>query len=80
MGHTSRSSGLLHKEASQARVSQCGLKTSGGATAGGVRGTIAEVTCGSSRRRTDRCDGLHRTLLPLLSVFIVLGPRGILIF
>jgi hypothetical protein len=51
MGHTSRSSGLLHKEASKARVSQCGLKTSGGEMAGGVRGTIAEVTCGSSRRQ-----------------------------
>jgi hypothetical protein len=39
-GHTSRSSGLLHVEASLARVSQYGLKTSGAATAGDVRGTI----------------------------------------
>jgi hypothetical protein len=31
VGHTSRSSGLLHLEASWARVSQSGLKTSGGA-------------------------------------------------
>jgi hypothetical protein len=30
MGHTSRSSGLLHLEASWARVSQCGLKTGRG--------------------------------------------------
>jgi hypothetical protein len=29
-GHASRSSGLLHPEASQARVSQFGLKTGGG--------------------------------------------------
>jgi hypothetical protein len=29
-GHTSRSSGLLHLEASQARVSYSGLKTGGG--------------------------------------------------
>jgi hypothetical protein len=43
MGHTLRSSGLLHVEASLARVSQSGLKTSGGATMGGARGTIAEV-------------------------------------
>jgi hypothetical protein len=43
VGHTSRSSGLLHMEESLARVSQSGLKTGGGATAGDARGTIAEV-------------------------------------
>jgi hypothetical protein len=32
MGHASRSSGLLHLEASQARVSQSSLKTGGGTT------------------------------------------------
>jgi hypothetical protein len=42
-GHVSRSSGLLHVEASLARISQSGLKTGGGMTAGGARGTIAEV-------------------------------------
>jgi hypothetical protein len=31
VGHTSKSSGLLHLEASRARVSQSSLKTSGGA-------------------------------------------------
>jgi hypothetical protein len=31
VGHTSRSSGLLHLEVSQARVSQSGLNTGGGA-------------------------------------------------
>jgi hypothetical protein len=41
--HASRSSDLLHVEASLARVSQFGLKTVGGATAGGARGTIAEI-------------------------------------
>jgi hypothetical protein len=35
---------LLHVEASLARVSQSGLKTDGGATTGGARGTITEVT------------------------------------
>jgi hypothetical protein len=34
---------LLHMEASLARVFQSGLKTGGGATMGGARGTIAEV-------------------------------------
>jgi hypothetical protein len=43
VGHTSRSSGLLHVETSLARVSQSGLKTGGGATMGGAHGTIAEV-------------------------------------
>jgi hypothetical protein len=44
VGHASRSSSLLGVEASLARVSQSGLKTGGGATTGGARGTIAEVT------------------------------------
>jgi hypothetical protein len=39
----SRSSGLLHVEANLARVSQSGLKTGGGATAGSAHGTIPEV-------------------------------------
>jgi hypothetical protein len=43
VGHTSRSSGLLRVEASLARVSQSGLKTDGGATTDGARGTIVEV-------------------------------------
>jgi hypothetical protein len=47
-GHASRSSGLLHVEASLARVSQSGLKTGGGATTGGAHGTIAEVTLEAS--------------------------------
>jgi hypothetical protein len=41
--HVSRSSGLLGVEASLARVSQSGLKTGGGTTTGGARGTIIEV-------------------------------------
>jgi hypothetical protein len=44
----SRSSGLLHVEASLARVSQSGLKTGGGATTGGACGTIAEVVSEAS--------------------------------
>jgi hypothetical protein len=48
VGHASRSSGLLHVEASLVRVSQSGLKTDGGATAGGARGTIAKVASKAS--------------------------------
>jgi hypothetical protein len=43
-GHTSGSSSLLDVEASLARVSQSGLKSGGGMTTGGARGTITEVT------------------------------------
>jgi hypothetical protein len=43
VGHVSRSSGLLHVEASLARISQFVFKTGGGATVGGAYGTIAEV-------------------------------------
>jgi hypothetical protein len=48
VGHASRSSDLLHVEASLARVSQSGLKTNGGATTGGAYDTIAEVTSEAS--------------------------------
>jgi hypothetical protein len=42
VGHTSRSSGLFGVKASLARVFQSGLKTDGGATTGGGRGTITK--------------------------------------
>jgi hypothetical protein len=48
VGHASRSSSLLAVEASLARVSQSGLKTDGGTTTGGARGTIAEVASEAS--------------------------------
>jgi hypothetical protein len=48
VGHTLRPSGLLGMEASLASVSQSGLKTSGGATMGGARGTIVEVASEAS--------------------------------
>jgi hypothetical protein len=46
--HASRSRGLLGVEASLARVSQSSLKTGGGATMSGARGTIAEVASEAS--------------------------------
>jgi hypothetical protein len=48
VGHASRSSSLLSVEASLTRVSQSGLKTDGGTTTGGARGTIAEVASEAS--------------------------------
>jgi hypothetical protein len=43
VGHVSRSSSLFGVEVSLARVYQSNMKTGGGATTGGARGTIAEV-------------------------------------
>jgi hypothetical protein len=43
VGHASRSSGLIHLEASLAKIFQSGLKTGRGATVGGARGIIVEV-------------------------------------
>jgi hypothetical protein len=48
VGHASRSSSLLGVEVSLARVSQSDLKTGGGATTGGTRGTIVEVASEAS--------------------------------
>jgi hypothetical protein len=48
VGHASRSSGLLHMEASRARGSQSGLKTGGGAVVGGACGTIMVVASSPS--------------------------------
>jgi hypothetical protein len=47
-GHASRSSGLLHVEASLTSVSQSDMKTDGGVMMSGARGTIAEVTSEAS--------------------------------
>jgi hypothetical protein len=43
-GHASTSDGLLHHEASWARVSQFCLKTGEGVTAGGACGILTKVT------------------------------------
>jgi hypothetical protein len=74
-----RSSGLLHVEASLARISQCGLKTGGGATTGGARGTSRRLR----RRQVEdgRVDamGCVRPCYPTFAVFNVLCPRGIVV-
>jgi hypothetical protein len=48
LGYTSRSSGLLHVEASLGRISQSGLKIGGGVTVGGAHDTITEVASEAS--------------------------------
>jgi hypothetical protein len=47
-GYASRYSGLHDVEASLARVFQSGLKTGGGAMAGGAHGTIMKVASEAS--------------------------------
>jgi hypothetical protein len=47
-GDALRSSSLLRVEASLTRVFQSGLKTDGGVTAGGARGTIVGVASEAS--------------------------------
>jgi hypothetical protein len=74
VGHTPRSSSLLHMEASLARDFQSDLKIGGGAMTGGARGTIAEVASESSQRRMGRCNGLRWILLPLLYHFHSIKP------
>jgi hypothetical protein len=48
VGHVSKSGGLLHLEASRARVSQSDLKTGEGVTTGDARGIIVEVVSSES--------------------------------
>jgi hypothetical protein len=80
VGHTLRSSGLLHHEASRARVSQFASKLAE------ERWRVVHVA--SSRRLCEDeaedgwvnamgCIGLF---YPYFTIFIVLGPRGILVF
>jgi hypothetical protein len=73
-GHASKSGSLLRLKACRARVSQSGLKTGDGTMMGGARGIITQVAPSGSRRRTGRCDRLHRTLLPQLYHFLCIRP------
>jgi hypothetical protein len=68
-GHTSKSSGLLHVEASLARVSQSGLKTGGGATVDGACGTIVEVASGQVKNGRVNATGCVGPYYPNFAVF-----------
>jgi hypothetical protein len=80
VGHESRSSGLLCVEASRARVSQPSLKTGEG---------VARIMHVASSQRWHRgqvehervdATGCVRPWYPYFTDFIVLDPRGILVF
>jgi hypothetical protein len=66
-------------EASLIRVFQSGLKTGGGTTAGGARGTITEVA--SEANEDGRVDAMSyvESCYPTFAVFNVLDPRSIVI-
>jgi hypothetical protein len=79
-GHTSRSSGLLHVEVSQARVSQFTSKLAE------ARRQVMHVAL-SWRSREDQVEdgwinamGYVRLCYPCFAVFFVLGYRGNLVF
>jgi hypothetical protein len=79
MEHASRSSVLLHLEASQTRISQSVLQTEGGAmrmvrVTSSRRSRIIEAEYG----RVDAV-GYIRLFYPNFTIFIVLDPKGILV-
>jgi hypothetical protein len=79
-GHTSRSSSLLRREASRARVSQFASKLTE------ERRRVMHMTS-SWRSHEDKVEdgwvdatGYIRLFYPNFTVFVVLGPKGILVF
>jgi hypothetical protein len=79
--HMSTFSGLLHRKASRARVSQFCLKIGEVATTDGARGIIVEVTLKWSERRSDRWHWVRHniswTKLPLISRSFHFNPQGL---
>jgi hypothetical protein len=80
VGHTSRSSDLLHLKANRGRIFQSGLKTNGGATAGGARGTIAEVRRDQVEDGQIDVIGCVGPCYPYFTIFYVLATRSIVVF
>jgi hypothetical protein len=78
--HTSRSSDLLCLEASQARVFQSGLKTGGGAAQMVHVASLPRLHRVEAKDRRVDATGYIRLFYSNFTVFIVLGPRGILVF
>jgi hypothetical protein len=79
VGHTLRSSSLLGVEASLARVSQSSLKTDGGAT----RVVHVAPSWRLRRRQAEagrvNATGCVRPCYPCFAVFLLLGPRGVVV-
>jgi hypothetical protein len=79
VGHMLRSSDLLRLEVNQARVSQSGLKTGGGMA------SMVHVLSSRRFRGVEAEDkwvdttGCIKLFYPNFVVFIILGPKGILV-
>jgi hypothetical protein len=76
VGYTSRTSYLFRVKASLVRVSRFASKLTE------ARRRVVHVAPSRRLCRVQAKDGqigLHRTLLPTFAVFIILGPRGILV-
>jgi hypothetical protein len=78
--HTSRSSDLFCLEASQARVSQSDLKTVGGATQIVHVASLPRLHRVEAKDRHVNATGYIGLFYSNFTVFIVFGPRGILVF
>jgi hypothetical protein len=75
-GHASRSSGWLHLEVSQTRLSQSSLKTSGGAVR--MMHMASSWRSRGDEAKDERVDatGCIRLFYPNFAIFIVLGHKG----
>jgi hypothetical protein len=80
VGHASRSSSLLHLEASQARDSQFASNLAG------ERQRVVHIASSQRSREDEVKDGWVDAMsyiglfYPNFAIFIVLGPRGIVVF
>jgi hypothetical protein len=66
-------------QVSLARVSQSSLKTGGGVTTGGARGTIARLLRGQAEDGWIDATGCVRPCYPCFTVFFLLDPRGVVV-
>jgi hypothetical protein len=80
VGHVSRSSGLLHVEASRARVFQSGLKIVGCATRMVYVTSLRRLRRGQVENVRIDMMGYIRPYYPFFAIFFVLCPRCVLVF
>jgi hypothetical protein len=80
VGRASRSSGLLRLEASRDWVSQSGLKTCGGAARMVHVASLWRLCRVESKDGWIEETGCTGPFYPNFAVFVVLGPRGIVVF
>jgi hypothetical protein len=79
VGHASRSNGLLHLEATRARVSESSLKTSGGAACMVLVASSWRLCRGQVEDGWADVMSYVRPCYHCFAVFFVFGPGGILV-